>query len=158
MQDRHAVCRQPEFEQAYQLSRQTLASQTSRKPAALMVSLPQRTAPVPLPAAPGPAVPHGLALQAHNLGTVAVLAELGANAACVSAALLHGVVDAGAPGSPLLHSLPSDVAMHVTNAARIADTSQVRLWQCVYCSARVTACIFSRAAAGADHQSAQEQD
>ena len=64
-------------------------------------------------------------MQSHTLGTAAVLAELGASQACVSAALLHGVQEQGSSPSAELQSLSADVAMHVSNAARIADLSQV---------------------------------
>ena len=64
--------------------------------------------------------------QVQNLKTAAILAELGANTACVSAALFHGALERRAMSeAQVRETLQPDVAALVISSARLADLCKV---------------------------------
>ncbi|KAK9802680.1 hypothetical protein WJX73_005013 [Symbiochloris irregularis] len=63
----------------------------------------------------------------RNLETAAILAELGASTACISAALFHGALEVQAMSeSRLRETLQHDVASLAVSSARLADLCKVR--------------------------------
>ena len=65
-------------------------------------------------------------LQVRNLESAAILAELGASTACISAALFHGALDAHSMSeSRLRETLQHDVASLAISSARLADLCKV---------------------------------
>lgn len=66
-------------------------------------------------------------MQVRNLETAAILAELGASTACISAALFHGALEASSMSeSRLRETLQHEVASLAISSARLADLCKVR--------------------------------